>query len=102
MAASGRLRPVHGLALACALVPVWKAGSVLLERGPSLVSIKDAHAGRELFVRQWTANDPLTGGDGLGPVFNSRSCVDCHMQGGPGGGGPIARNVTVYGLSEAH
>ena len=45
--------------------------------------------------------DPLTKGDGLGPVFNARSCVECHHQGGPGGGGPVANNVTVYGLATA-
>ena len=51
-----------------------------------------------LFNHEWTAKDPLTEGDGLGPVFNARSCVECHSQGGPGGGGPVAKNVTVYGL----
>ena len=54
--------------------------------------------GRELFTHRWTEHDPLTEGDGLGPVFNASSCVECHSQAGPGGGGPIAKNVTVYGL----
>ncbi len=52
--------------------------------------------GRELFARTWLANDPRChGGDGLGPVYNATSCVDCHNQGGPGGGGPADRNVQL-------
>ncbi|HTI52008.1 MAG TPA: di-heme oxidoredictase family protein, partial [Planctomycetaceae bacterium] len=44
-------------------------------------------SGRELFLREWIANDPRShGGDGLGPVFNDTSCVSCHNQGGVGGG----------------
>ena len=39
---------------------------------------------------------PLAGGDGLGPVFNERSCVACHFQGGVGGGGDSTKNVTAF------
>jgi CxxC motif-containing protein (DUF1111 family) len=53
-------------------------------------------SGRELFLREWIANDPRShGGDGLGPVFNDTSCVSCHNQGGVGGGGAEAKNVLV-------
>ncbi len=52
--------------------------------------------GRELFARRWLSDDPRChGGDGLGPVYNATSCVDCHNQGGPGGGGPADRNVEL-------
>jgi CxxC motif-containing protein (DUF1111 family) len=52
--------------------------------------------GRELFARTWRPDDPRChGGDGLGPVYNATSCVDCHSQGGPGGGGPADRNVEL-------
>src|SRR5436309_191951 len=68
----------------------------------SAVDRNAVKAGRELFMHRFTANDSLTGGDGLGPVFNASSCVECHMQAGPGGGGPVSRNVTVYGLVEPH
>jgi CxxC motif-containing protein (DUF1111 family) len=52
--------------------------------------------GRELFLREWLPNDPRAhGGDGLGPVFNDSSCVACHNQGGPGGGGPTSKNVDL-------
>jgi hypothetical protein len=53
-------------------------------------------AGRELFTREWTANDPSAHGDGLGPVFNARSCVACHYQGGVGGAGGRAQNILNF------
>jgi mono/diheme cytochrome c family protein len=53
-------------------------------------------AGRVLFLREWAANDPQAHGDGLGPVFNANSCLACHSQGGIGGGGDAAHNVTGY------
>src|SRR5262249_62418418 len=34
--------------------------------------------GRELFEREWLPGDSRAhGGDGLGPVYNDRSCVAC-------------------------
>lgn len=58
--------------------------------------------GRELFERIWTPNDSRShGGDGLGPVFNARSCVDCHDQGGTGGAGPSSRNIDVVTAADA-
>ena len=56
--------------------------------------------GRELFTHEWTANDPLAGGDGLGPVFNAKSCIACHFQGGEGGAGPATNNVQTYLVAE--
>lgn len=53
-------------------------------------------AGHELFVREWTAGDPRAHGDGLGPVFNAKSCVACHFQGGIGGAGDNRHNVTSF------
>ncbi len=57
--------------------------------------------GRALFDRRWRPGDPRChNGDGLGPVFNATSCLDCHREGGPGGGGPVRTNaqlVTVLG-----
>ncbi len=52
--------------------------------------------GRELFEHEWTANDPLAHGDGLGPVFNARSCAACHFQGGLGGGGTNEHNAVGF------
>ena len=52
--------------------------------------------GRELFMHEWSVDDPLAAGDGLGPVFNERSCVACHFQGGVGGSGPRAATVNTF------
>jgi CxxC motif-containing protein (DUF1111 family) len=52
--------------------------------------------GKELFTREWLHGDKRSyAGDGLGPVFNARSCVACHHQGGVGGAGGKQSNVTV-------
>jgi mono/diheme cytochrome c family protein len=52
--------------------------------------------GKELFTREWLRGDKRSlAGDGLGPVFNARSCAACHHQGGIGGGGPRGSNNTV-------
>lgn len=66
--------------------------------GPS-ASAAEIAAGRELFEHEWTANDPLAHGDGLGPVFNARSCAACHFQGGLGGGGDGRHNAMLFEVS---
>jgi CxxC motif-containing protein (DUF1111 family) len=53
-------------------------------------------AGQTLFEHEWQPNDPLAHGDGLGPVFNARSCAACHFQAGLGGGGSNQNNVLTY------
>ncbi|HWE36099.1 MAG TPA: di-heme oxidoredictase family protein [Isosphaeraceae bacterium] len=59
--------------------------------------------GRELFLRDWTPRDSRSrAGDGLGPVYNERSCVACHGQGAPGGAGPIEKNVDLITASWTH
>lgn len=55
--------------------------------------------GEMLFKHEWKPNDPLSpSGDGLGPVFNAKSCLACHNQGGPGGGGDLVANVTTFSI----
>src|SRR3954469_13809266 len=98
MAERSRVRPAHWVVLALALAPVWKAVEWARRPGPKAVTAQAVAAGRELFAHEWAPKDPLTRGDGLGPVFNARSCVECHSQGGAGGGGPVSKNVTVFGL----
>lgn len=52
--------------------------------------------GHELFGRVWVAGDPRAPtGDGLGPTYNGRSCVECHNQGGRGGAGGAHTNVAL-------
>ncbi len=66
---------------------------------PSARRKADEAAGQELFKHQWTKDDPLSAtGDGLGPVFNGRSCVQCHYQSGTGGGGSNEQNVDVLSV----
>ena len=44
--------------------------------------------GKELFTREWLPGDPRSyAGDGLGPMYNARSCAACHNLGGIGGAG---------------
>ncbi len=54
--------------------------------------------GGELFEHEWQVHDPIAKGDGLGPVFNGKSCVACHFQGGVGGGGANQHNVVSFEL----
>lgn len=52
--------------------------------------------GEELFLREWTIGDKRSvAGDGLGPMFNAVSCVECHRLGGAGGGGENEVNVDL-------
>jgi CxxC motif-containing protein (DUF1111 family) len=45
----------------------------------------DFFVGNALFNRTWvTAPSSTTGSDGLGPVFNARSCSSCHFRDGRG------------------
>jgi len=81
------------------VLPVgYRASTWLLRSDPKLkFDVETSQAGRELFMHEWTPNDPLAAnGDGLGPVFNAASCAACHKQGSPGGGGPVENNVTVF------
>src|SRR5262245_15526447 len=55
--------------------------------------------GRTMFTRTWGPHDPLAHGDGLGPMFNETSCVACHSQNGPGGGGPAAKNAQILAMA---
>lgn len=61
---------------------------------------QDLDRGKELFKREWLPGDKRSyAGDGLGPLFNERSCVACHHLGGAGGAGPMHTNVTVVSAS---
>ncbi|QDV54313.1 di-heme oxidoredictase family protein [Rosistilla oblonga] len=56
----------------------------------------DASAGRHLFERQWAAGQvDSPEGDGLGPMFNAKSCATCHPGGGASGN---EQNVQLISL----
>src|SRR5437899_1894920 len=68
-----------------------------LAPGPAAEKDKDPFAeGKELFTREWLAGDRRSfAGDGLGPLYNARSCAACHHLGGIGGAGPKGTNATI-------
>jgi CxxC motif-containing protein (DUF1111 family) len=66
---------------------------------PSQKDKQSLAEGKELFTREWLHGDRRShAGDGLGPVFNARSCVACHHLGGAGGAGPREMNATVVSV----
>jgi CxxC motif-containing protein (DUF1111 family) len=88
------LRIVHWTALGLLASAAGLAAAAEPTRQPAATP-----DGREIFERVWTANDPRShGGDGLGPVFNAKSCVACHDQGGAGGGGGFDKNVQLLSV----
>jgi CxxC motif-containing protein (DUF1111 family) len=90
-------------ALLIAVVALAPAGVRMLtwsKSRPPSIDPSMVEAGKTLFVHEWTVNDPLSpGGDGLGPVFNARSCVACHKQSGIGGAGGLEHNVTTFTIT---
>jgi CxxC motif-containing protein (DUF1111 family) len=55
--------------------------------------------GRELFLKRWKVADVANPtGDGLGPVYNGRSCVECHNMSRPGGAGESDHNVDLLSV----
>ena len=62
------------------------------------VSPESLRQGKELFEREWSSSSPAMGNDGLGPLFNAKSCVACHHQGGIGGGGDARFNAFAIGI----
>ncbi len=92
---------------ACAVRLSVTAVVLLVSAGPAR-SLEPANAdeerallrrGQELFERTWKAERRDDGnGDGLGPLFNERSCMACHLQGGIGGAGPLSKNVDVLSV----
>ncbi|MBX2797823.1 MAG: hypothetical protein KTR31_09150 [Myxococcales bacterium] len=82
-----------GLALACSTVAVAEPNE---PPGEPLSYAREV--GRELFAREWIADDPRSaGGRGLGENANAESCVACHSLGGAGGAGGRSRNVGTVG-----
>ncbi len=92
-----RLHPRwYFVALAVALV--LPGLRVLTWAGPRVIAVEAAavETGKMLFEHEWKVNDPLSGGDGLGPVFNAKSCVACHGSPSIGGASGKEHNVTMY------
>jgi CxxC motif-containing protein (DUF1111 family) len=63
---------------------------------PNSARAADTECGEKLFRHIWESGDLVAGsGDGLGPMYNERSCVACHFLGGAGGAGPNKNNVDI-------
>ncbi|QDT56867.1 Cytochrome c [Caulifigura coniformis] len=73
--------------------PPGHASSATIAAGRELFTMNFAKPSEEKFPRGLGHN-----GNGLGPLFNETSCVACHNQGGPGGGGSLEHNVDVLGI----
>lgn len=94
-----RRRVGIGTSVALALWVAWSLAPPLPVLRAPRARAEVRLAGQALFEREWAPDDPVAHGDGLGPVFNARSCVACHFQGGVGGGGGNDHNVMAF---EAH
>jgi CxxC motif-containing protein (DUF1111 family) len=81
---------------------LWALTAGVAWAGGKATAPGSATRGEALFRREWEPDDRRAhGGDGLGPVFNDRSCVACHNLGGPGGAGRAAKNVDIVSVSFA-
>ena len=91
-----RFSVVRYSAMAFCLGVIWLAETAVVAHY-SRPSGSQLAEGRALFEHKWTEHDSLAGGgDGLGPVFNATSCVECHFQGSIGGAGPNKFNVKTF------
>jgi CxxC motif-containing protein (DUF1111 family) len=80
-----------------ALVPAGVRALTWTRPQPRDLDPGAVETGQMLFVHEWKPNDPLAnGGDGLGPVFNAKSCVACHGSPSVGGGSGREHNVTLF------
>jgi CxxC motif-containing protein (DUF1111 family) len=85
------------LTLGCLLFALHTVGglaSVAAEPEDGRSDSEMLSLGKQLFEHEWQPNDSRShAGDGLGPLFNGRSCSSCHVLGGLGGAGPARKNV---------
>ena len=72
---------------------VWLCPSAIKAISPERILL-----GKQLFERTWESRDSKLTSDGLGPLFNGSSCVQCHQQGGMGGGGEAEFNAKSIGI----
>ena len=93
-----RRRIGAGLTAALSFGLAWAATPGLPILWAPRASAEVKAKGMELFEHEWQVHDPIAKGDGLGPVFNGKSCVGCHFQGGVGGGGANQHNVVSFEL----
>ncbi|HHX81612.1 MAG TPA: thiol oxidoreductase [Pseudomonadaceae bacterium] len=72
-------------------------GAAVIEATAQPAHPLDVPAGKALFERFWVAAPASTAAsDGLGPLYNARSCAECH----PGGGASAAPEHLVLRLDD--
>jgi CxxC motif-containing protein (DUF1111 family) len=87
------------LAIALAVLTTIASGTAAAQHDRlGLEGATAVERGRNLFDWVWEKTTlPAAAGraDGLGPMFNARSCSECHHQGGSGGSGSNDRNIDI-------
>lgn len=77
------------------------AAWVLFAVGPMAVGTAQdisEFSGEQLFNHSWSRKEDTRGTHGLGPLFNARSCVECHQLGGTGGSGANENNLLLLAV----
>lgn len=85
------------LMISAGLLAVAAAGTQAQER-LGMEGKTPIERGKTLFDWVWEPTTlPRAEGraDGLGPMFNARSCAECHHQGGSGGSGSVDHNIDI-------
>ncbi len=84
-----------GLGISLILMLSGTASTGKAQQTKSVLS-REYFVARGLFEKLWVPGDAsLSGGDGVGPLYNERSCVGCHNLGGTGGAGDNTKNVVI-------
>lgn len=93
-----------GKSFPCGVVLLtWLLAPTVSHSGESPAIGERLAVGEEMFLREWTAGDERSvAGDGLGPMYNAASCVECHRLGGVGGGGANGQNVDLVTVRAPH
>lgn len=90
-----RRRRIRRLTLLAAVFGLLTGVASSIER--ESFSREQVAEGKALFEHTWRPDDELAAeGDGLGPVFNEKSCVACHFEPAVGGAGPNDKNVSAF------
>jgi CxxC motif-containing protein (DUF1111 family) len=77
-------------------VPILLLGMHAWLAVPALTAEARLERGRALFERVWApTHQQHPEADGLGPLYNERSCIACHSLGGIGGAGPASKNIDL-------
>ncbi|WP_172329559.1 di-heme oxidoredictase family protein [Mangrovicoccus sp. HB161399] len=83
----GRPEPYEGNPAGASTVPALAGGKAFSKPSAGMDPVRelDFMVGKALFEKLWVASPSSTkASDGLGPLFNARSCLQCHIGDGRG------------------